>query len=84
MTIFLAGHETTANAMTWTWYLLSQNTDAEARLHAEIDEVLEGRLPTFADVPKLTYTRAVLEEVMRLYPPVPVLSREAQREEILL
>src|SRR5436190_5245254 len=77
MTIFLAGHETTANAMTWTWYLLSQNTDAEARLHAEIDELLEGRLPTFADVPKLPYTEKVLAESMRLYPPAWALGRMA-------
>lgn len=69
MTIFLAGHETTANMLTWTWYLLSQNPDAETKLHAEIDEVLGARLPTFADVPRLRYTEMVLAESMRLYPP---------------
>ena len=53
MTIFLAGHETTANALTWTWYLLSQHPDIEAKLHAEIETVLQGRLPTFEDIPKL-------------------------------
>ena len=75
MTLFLAGHETTANALTWTWYLLSQNPEAEVRLHAELDTVLTGRLPTDADVPQLTYTRKVLAESMRLYPPAWVIGR---------
>ncbi|HYN85426.1 MAG TPA: cytochrome P450 [Pyrinomonadaceae bacterium] len=70
MTIFLAGHETTANALTWTWYLLSQHPEVEARLHAELDEVLEGgRLPTAEDLPRLRYAEMVLAESMRLYPP---------------
>lgn len=69
MTIFLAGHETTANALTWTWLLLSQNESAEEKLHEEIDRVLGGRLPTFADVAQLKYTEMVLAESMRLYPP---------------
>jgi len=69
MTIFLAGHETTANALTWTWYLLSQHPDVEARFHAEIDSALGGRLPTADDLPLLPYTRMVLAESMRLYPP---------------
>lgn len=69
MTIFLAGHETTANALTWSWYLLSQHPDAEAKLHAEVDSLLEGRLPTVEDLPKLSYTEKVLAESMRLYPP---------------
>lgn len=77
MTIFLAGHETTANALTWTWYLLSQNPGAEAKLHEEIDEVLGGRLPTFADVTQLKYTEMVLAESMRLYPPAWALGRLA-------
>jgi cytochrome P450 len=80
MTIFLAGHETTANALTWTWYLLSQNPEAEARLHQEIDEALRGRLPTFADVPQLKYTEMVLAESMRLYPPAWALGRLAMTE----
>lgn len=79
--LFMAGHETTANALTWTWYLLSQTPEVEARLHREIDSVTGGRLPTLADVPKLTYTRAIFEETMRLYPPVPILPREALRDE---
>jgi cytochrome P450 len=77
MTIFLAGHETTANALTWTWYLLSQNPKVEAKLHAEIDEVLEGRLPAFEDVARLKYTEMVLAESMRLYPPAWALGRMA-------
>src|SRR5581483_5627846 len=69
MTIFLAGHETTANALTWSWLLLSQHPDVEAKLHAEVDEVLGGKLPTVEDLPKLVYTEKVLAESMRLYPP---------------
>jgi cytochrome P450 len=69
MTIFLAGHETTANALTWTWYLLSQSPEVERRLHEEIDRVLAGRLPTVADVDRLPYTTRVVTESMRLYPP---------------
>jgi cytochrome P450 len=77
MTLFLAGHETTANALTWTWYLLSQHPEAESRMHAEIDRVLEGRLPTVEDVERLSYTEMVLTESMRLYPPVWVMGRRA-------
>lgn len=80
MTIFLAGHETTANALTWTWYLLSSNPEAEARLHEEIDRVLEGRLPDFDDVAKLKYTEMVLAETMRLYPPAWALGRLAMED----
>jgi cytochrome P450 len=69
LTLFLAGHETTAVALTWTWYLLSQNPDAEARLHAEIDSVLAGRTPAPDDFAKLRYTEAVFAEAMRLFPP---------------
>jgi cytochrome P450 len=75
MTIFLAGHETTANALTWTWYLLSQNPAAEAKFHAELTEVLAGRVPTVADLPNLKYTHAVLSEAMRLYPPAWIMGR---------
>jgi cytochrome P450 len=69
MTIFLAGYETTSNALTWTWYLLSQNPAVESKLHEEIDKVLEGRLPAFEDVAQMKYTEMVLAESMRLYPP---------------
>src|SRR4029453_12355082 len=67
MTLFLAGHETTANALAWTFYLLSQNPEPEARLHAELDRVLEGRVPSVDDLPLLRYTEQVLAESMRLY-----------------
>jgi cytochrome P450 len=77
ITLFLAGHETTANLLTWTWYLLSQNPQAEAKLHAEIDTVLGDRLPTFEDVAKLRYAEMVLAESMRLYPPAWILGRTA-------
>lgn len=77
LTLFLAGHETTANALTWTWYLLSQNPEAEARLHAEIDGALDGRLPAFEDLPRLRYTEMVLAESIRLYPPAWGIGRRA-------
>jgi cytochrome P450 len=79
--IFMAGHETTANSLAWTWYLLSQAPEVEDRLHDELAAVLRGRLPSLEDLPKLTYTRAVFEETLRLYPPVPVLARQALRDE---
>ncbi|HEY2121789.1 MAG TPA: cytochrome P450 [Candidatus Acidoferrum sp.] len=69
MTLFMAGHETTANALCWTWYLLAQNPDAEQKLHAELDSVLRGAPPTIADLPRLPYTEMVVKESMRLYPP---------------
>jgi cytochrome P450 len=77
MTIFLAGHETTANALTWTWYLLSQNPQVEAKLHEVIDAVLQGRPPTVEDVPRLRYTEMVVAESMRLYPPAWAIGRLA-------
>jgi cytochrome P450 len=77
MTLLLAGHETTANALTWTWYLLSQHPEVEAKLHAELDEALEGRVPTFEDLRRLPYTERVLTESMRLYPPAWVIGRRA-------
>ena len=80
MTIFLAGHETTANALTWTWYLLSQSPEAEAKLHEEVDRVLGGRLPTVADIPALTWTERVVTESMRLYPPAWLIGRRAIEE----
>jgi cytochrome P450 len=77
ITIFLAGHETTAMAMTWTWFLLSQHPHEESKLHAELDSVLGGRAPTHEDLSKLTYTRMVVEESMRIYPPVHTIGRQA-------
>lgn len=77
MTIFLAGHETTANAMAWTWHLLSIAPQVEATLHAELAHVLDGRTPSVEDVPKLEYTRSVIAESMRLYPPAWTMGRRA-------
>ncbi len=77
MTIFLAGHETTANALAWTWYLLSQSPEVEARLHAEVDRVLGGRTPAMADLPQLGYVEQIITESMRLYPPAWLLGRRA-------
>ena len=69
VTMFLAGHETTANALNWTWVLLAQNPEVEARLHEELDRVLAGRVPSLADLRQLPYTEMVIKESMRLYPP---------------
>ncbi len=69
MTLFLAGHETTANALAWTWYLLAQHAEVENELLAELDRVLGGRGPTLDDLPRLKYAEAVVTEAMRLYPP---------------
>jgi cytochrome P450 len=80
MTIFLAGHETTAQSLSWTWYLLSENPEAEARLHEELDGVLGRRSPNMADVERLPYTRAVVAESMRLYPPAWAIARRALTE----
>ncbi len=77
MTIFLAGHETTANALMWTWYLLSGAPEVEARLHAEIDGVLQGRLPSMRDLPALPYVERLVSEAMRLYPPAWIIGRRA-------
>jgi cytochrome P450 len=77
MTLFIAGHETTANALTWTFYLLSQHPDVEARLAQEIAQVLGGCLPTAEDVPALKYTKMVFSEAMRLYPPAWIMGRMA-------
>jgi cytochrome P450 len=80
VTLLLAGHETTAVALSWTWYLLSQHPAIEARLHAEWDAVLQGAPPTAALVGRLVYTRMVLAEAMRLYPPAWILERRAARD----
>jgi len=77
MTIFLAGHETTANALTWTWYLLAQHPEAAAILQDELRDVLSGRNPTVEDLPRLSYTEMVLAESMRLFPPAWIIGRRA-------
>jgi cytochrome P450 len=80
MALFLAGHETTANALAWAWYLLAKNPRSYARLQAEVDTVLRGRTPTYDDLEHLPYTLQVLKEAMRLYPPAYALVRQAIRE----
>jgi cytochrome P450 len=80
MTLYLAGHETTALALSWSWYLLATHQDAEAKLVAEWRSVLGGRPPTPDDLPHLPYTDAVIAEAMRVYPPVYLIGREATAE----
>ena len=75
MTLFIAGHETTAQMLAWTWYLLGENSTAETRLHEELDGVLGGRAPEASDFPRLPYLRAVMNEVLRLYPPAYITAR---------
>lgn len=83
MTLFAAGHETTAKALTWLWYLLSLHPQIERRLYDEVDTALAGRTPTLADLPALQYTRQVIEETMRLYPPAWITSRQVEAEDTL-
>jgi cytochrome P450 len=77
MTLFLAGHETTALVLSWSWYLLALNPDAAAKLHAEVDTALAARAPTVDDIPQLRYVEWVVLEAMRLYPPAYTIGREA-------
>ena len=77
LTIFLAGHETSANALGWTWHLLAEHPAVEARLHAELDAVLGNRLPACDDLPRLEYTRMVFQEALRRFPPAWVIGRLA-------
>ena len=83
VTLFLAGHETTSHALTWTLYLLSQNPRAQAKLFEELDRVLAGRAATYDDLPTLPYTEQVVEEAMRLYPPVYSLARAAKEDTVI-
>lgn len=80
LTLFLAGHETTANALAWAWWLLSEHPEAEAALHAELDDALGGRTPTALDLPRLPYTEAVFSEAIRLRPPAWAIGRRAVRD----
>jgi cytochrome P450 len=80
MTLFLAGHETTALTLSWAWYLLAQDSEVEQKFHAELEDVLGGRLPTVDDLPRLKYTEMIAKESMRLYPPAFGLGRESINE----
>jgi cytochrome P450 len=88
ITLFIAGHETTANALSWTFYLLAKNPDAEGRLRAELDESLGAngsrRAPTVADLPRIPYARRVVEEAIRLYPPAWITNRQALYDDEIL
>jgi cytochrome P450 len=84
MTIFLAGHETTANALSWAWVLLSKHPDVLRKLQAEVDTVLAGRAPTLDDLPQLRYTRMVLDEVLRLYPPAWAIGRNTIGDDTII
>jgi cytochrome P450 len=83
MTIFLAGHETTANALTWTWYLLGKHPEIYDRLIAEARTVLGGRTPTYEDLARLPFALQVFKEALRLYPPAYMIARQAMRETTL-
>jgi cytochrome P450 len=83
VTIILAGHETTANALNWTWVLLAQHPEVEAKLHAELDTVLNGEPPTLADLKRLPYTEMVVKESMRLYPPAYSYGRQAKADVVV-
>lgn len=80
LTLFGAGHETTATALTWAWYLLAQYPEAYRRMQQEVDSVLQGRLPTYADLPKLPYCLQVLKETLRMYPPAYAIARAALKD----
>jgi cytochrome P450 len=81
ITLMLAGHETTAVTLSWTWFLLAQHPAIERRVHAELDDVLGGRTPTLDDLPKLPYTRMVIDETLRLYPPAWAIARQATADD---
>ena len=81
LTLVIAGHETTAAALNWTWYLISQHPDVECQFREELERVLAGRAPVFEDLSNLVYTRQILEEAMRLYPPGWLLTRRALSED---
>ena len=83
LTLFLAGHETTANALSWSWYLLSQHPEVERKMVAELNEKLHARLPTIEDVPHLPYTEMVVAESIRLYPPAWAIGRRALVEQTI-
>ncbi len=81
MTVFIAGHETTANAMAWLWSVLSRRRDIRKKVEEEVDQVLGERVPTAADFPKLPYLLKVFKETLRVYPPVPILPRHVEKDD---
>lgn len=81
VTIFAAGHETTSNALSWTFFLLAQHPEITDRLHEEVDRVLEGRAPTVADLPLMPYAKNVIQESMRIYPPAWITDRMAEGDD---
>ena len=81
MTLLIAGHETVASALAWTWDLLARNPEAEAKLHDELARELGGRAPAADDLPRLWYTEMVFQEAMRLYPPAWIISRKAEDDD---
>ncbi len=83
ITLIIAGHETVASALTWTWYFLAKYPHVLRRLQAELDDVLGGRVPTMADLPRLAYTRMVFEETLRVYPPAWIITRRALHEDVI-
>jgi cytochrome P450 len=76
MTVLLAGHESTANALTWMWYLVSQNPEVQDKLQRELDAVLDGKMPSVEDLKRLPYNHMIVKEALRLYPPAWALPRE--------
>ncbi|GCE21369.1 hypothetical protein KDK_51690 [Dictyobacter kobayashii] len=83
LTLFTAGHETTAAALAWTWYLLCTHPESYQRLQQELDQTLQGRRPTYADLPGLAYCLQVFKETMRIYPPAPGILREALHDTVI-
>ena len=83
VTLFLAGFETTARSLTWGWYLLDQHPEIVQRLEAEVDAALGKRSPTLADLPALPYTRMVVDEILRLYPPAGMLARQVVADDVI-
>jgi cytochrome P450 len=83
LTMLVAGHETTATALSWAWALLDLHPEAAAKLHAELDTLLGERAPTVADLPHLAYTRMVIDETMRLYPPIYIFSRAVKADDTI-
>ncbi len=83
VTLLIAGHETVASALTWSWYLLSQHVAVRQRLEKEVQQVLNGRFPTIADLEKLTYARQIFDETLRLYPPAWLITRRALEDDLV-